>query len=200
MHSVDDDFDGVPRWRTLEERALHDDAWLRLTQVNVELPDGTRRWHNVLRLRPAALAVVVDAAGRVLMLRRHRFVLDVVGWELPGGLIDPGETGAMAAIRETEEETGWRPVGPAEPLCTFEPMPGMVSARHEVYLIRGAEHVGEPSDPDEAGRVAWLSLDDVASLIRRGEILGSGSLVGLLHLLAAPAALGLPALASDPVS
>lgn len=187
VRSMDEDSNGVVRWRTHAERALHDDVWMRVAQVDVELPDGTRRWHDVIRLRPAASAVVVDDSGRVLLLKRHRFVPDVVGWEVPGGVIDPGETGAMAAVRETEEETGWRPLGAAVRLCAFEPMPGMVSARHEVYLVHGAEHVGKPHDPDEAGRVEWHSLDHVASLLSRGDVMGSASLVGLLSLFASAA-------------
>lgn len=118
------------------------------------------------------------------MLWRHRFVPDAVRWELPGGVIDGSETGAAAALRETEEETGWRPTGEPEHLCTFEPMPGMVNARHEVYLVHGAQQVGEPADAEEAGHVAWVPLREVPELIRRGEVTGAGSLVGLLYLLA----------------
>ncbi len=173
-----------PRWHVHAERPLYDNHWVRLTQVDVELPGGRRFWHHVVRLQTVAVAVVLDDHDRVLLLHRHRFVPDAFGWELPGGFPDDGEALDAAAAREAEEETGWRPTGPPEHLTTFHPLPGMVDTENAIYLFRGAEQIGEPTDIEESGQVAWLPLDEVAKLIQRGEVLGSGSLVGLLYLLA----------------
>ena len=48
-----------------------------------------------------AVVLARDDGGAVLVLSRYRKV-----WELPGGLIDPGETARDAAAREFREETG----------------------------------------------------------------------------------------------
>ena len=54
---------------------------------------------------PAACAVVVDAAGRLLMVRRK--VDPKAGyWCLPGGFMELGETPEECALRELQEETG----------------------------------------------------------------------------------------------
>lgn len=179
-----DTTDGVPQWQVFGERTIYDNAWVQLVQVDVEPPDGRRFWHHVVRLQTVAAAVVLDEDNRVLLLRRHRFATGELGWELPGGIVAAGETGAEAAMRETEEETGWRPTGAPTLVARFQPMPGMVDTPHEAYLVRGAQHVGDPTDPEEAGRVEWVSLDDIPKMIAAGEILGSGSLVGLLAILA----------------
>ena len=56
-----------------------------------------------------------------------RFISDTWGWEIPAGKVDPGETPAEAAARETEEETGWRP-GPLTHLAaTTRPMGSPIS-------------------------------------------------------------------------
>jgi 8-oxo-dGTP pyrophosphatase MutT (NUDIX family) len=117
------------------------------------------------------------------MLWRHRFVDDSWGWELPGGIVDADEDPAASAAREVEEETGWRP-GAMKHLLTFQPMVGMVDTPHEVYLAESATRVGDPTDLVEAGRVHWIPMDRVLDLIDKGEVLGAGSLVGLLHVLA----------------
>ncbi|MFC9688620.1 NUDIX hydrolase [Kribbella sp. NPDC056951] len=57
-----------------------------------------------LPLRLTAFSCAVDAAGRLLMVRHER--LGVVRWEIPGGHVEPGESAAEAAMRETVEETG----------------------------------------------------------------------------------------------
>lgn len=105
------------------------------------------------------------------------------GWELPRGIVGPDETPAQAAVRETEEETGWRPAGTPRLVARFQPMPGMVDTPHEVYLVRGARHIGDPTDLEEAGRVEWVPLRSIPKMIRSGDILGSGSLVGPLGVL-----------------
>src|SRR4051794_5306321 len=55
--------------------------------------------HDLL-LSPSVACIVRDDANRLLLVR------DVHGWwTLPGGAVDPGETPAEAAQRETREET-----------------------------------------------------------------------------------------------
>lgn len=51
---------------------------------------------------PAASAIAVDSAGRILLHRRSDNDL----WALPGGAMELGETLGETAIRETKEETG----------------------------------------------------------------------------------------------
>ncbi len=54
---------------------------------------------------PAAGAMILDGAGHLLVIRRgHEPGMGKLG--LPGGVIDPEETGEMAAARETREEVG----------------------------------------------------------------------------------------------
>jgi ADP-ribose pyrophosphatase YjhB (NUDIX family) len=51
---------------------------------------------------PASAAVILDQAGRVLLIRRG----DGRGWSLPGGMMEPGEMIVECLIREVREETG----------------------------------------------------------------------------------------------
>src|SRR4051794_4407806 len=50
-------------------------------------------------------AVVHDAAGRLLLIRRGQEPSRGL-WSLPGGRVEPGETRAEAVVREVREETG----------------------------------------------------------------------------------------------
>jgi 8-oxo-dGTP pyrophosphatase MutT (NUDIX family) len=171
------------RWTVHGERTLYDNPWVRLVLVDIEPPGGRRFEHHVVRLQRVAVTVVLDDHDRVLMMWRHRFATDEWGWELPGGIVEAGENAATAAAREVEEETGWRP-GPVEHLISFQPMPGMVDTPHEVYAAYGAEKTGEPTDLEEAARIEWVPLAQIVDLARKGEALGSGTLVGLLYFLA----------------
>lgn len=195
---MSDDRPDSMRWHVHGERTIYDNPWVQLVRVDVEPPGGGPRFeHHVVRLNRTAIAVVLDDADRVLMLWRHRFVTDQWGWELPGGIVEAGEDGAVTAARETEEETGWRP-GPMRHVITYQPMIGMVDTPHSIYLAHGADFVAAPEDSEENARIEWVPLVDVPDLMARGELLGSGTLVGLLHVLASRTA-GVDLRESEPV-
>jgi 8-oxo-dGTP pyrophosphatase MutT (NUDIX family) len=128
------------------------------------------------------MTVVLDDAGeRVLMMRRHRFIVDRWVWELPGGYVDDGEDPGAAATREVEEETGWRPRS-VEFAMSSQPIIGNGDYPQDLYLARGAEQVGEP-EVDEMSEVAWVPIDETPGMITRGEILGAITIIGVQHAL-----------------
>lgn len=179
---------GLTPWLIHGERIVYDNEWVRLALVDVEPPGVERFEHHVVRLRRAAVAVVLDEQDRVLMLRRYRFVSAAWGWELPGGLVEEAEDPATAVAREVEEETGWMPAQLTHAV-TYEPMIGMVASPHSVFVGVGATFRGDPQDVEEAGEVKWVPLSRVPKLLAGGELAGSGTIIGLLHVLA----LGKPA-------
>ncbi len=173
-------------WTIHGERVIDDTRRAVLSIADVELPDGVRFEQYVLRVPAAAIVVVLDPADRVLMMWRHRFILNRWVWELPGGYLDPDEDAAACAAREVEEETGWRP-RTMEPLLSFQPMVGTIEQGNVVYLARGADHTEAAPDINEAERLRWIPLAEVQQRINDGEIVGAGSVAGLLAVLLAKA-------------
>ena len=173
------------------ERAVYDSEWVCLSLVDVELPDGQRFDHHVVRMPAQASGVVItDAECGVLLLWRHRFITDTWGWEVPAGRVDDGETPEHAGAREALEETGWRP-GPLRLLTAYHPINGTSDATFNLYVADGATYVGAPSDPNEAERVEWLPWDRVREEIAAGRVHDGLSLTALLWFMtyeAVPAA------------
>ncbi|GAA4486718.1 NUDIX hydrolase [Actinoallomurus oryzae] len=173
-------------WTVHGRRAIYESSWISLDLVDVELPDGSRFEQHVVRMaRPVAAVVVLDERDRVLLMWRHRHVTDTWGWEIPAGRIEEGETPEEAAVREAEEETGWRP-GPPRLLVVSQPSSGSVDSRHHIFRADGAEHIGPPTDITEAERIAWVPLSEVRGLITEGKIVNGPTLIGLLHVLSDP--------------
>src|SRR5262249_45883693 len=154
-------------WRTFGERTVYDNRWVRLGLVDVEAPNGERWEYHVVHLDRIAVALIVDDQDRVLMSWRYRFVTGQWGDGLLGGLGEGGEAAVGTAAGGAGEESGWGPVGAPERLVGFEPLPGQVTAPVEVFLWRGAERIGEPTDTEEVGRVEWVPLSRVSELARR---------------------------------
>lgn len=159
----------MTRWKVHGETAVYSSEWLNVRLADVELPDGSRFDHHVVRLPHAAVGVIVlDADRRVLLLRRHRFITDTWGWEIPAGRVDPGESREDAGVRETVEETGWRPLD-LEYLGFTHPTNGLMEQRFEYFIASRAERVGD-FDVTETESIAWFAPDDVRTLVEQAEI------------------------------
>jgi len=123
----------------------------------------TERQHNVIRMAFELAAVVVrDAERGVLMLHRHRLIVDRWVWDVPAGKIAAGESPEDAAVRASVDETGWRPYG-VRLLGAYHPLPGICDQRVHVCVADGAEQVGD-LNPDECDRVEWIPVDRVREL------------------------------------
>ena len=179
------------KWVIHGERLVDDTPHIRVSLADVELPNHVRFTQYVFRMRRCAMTVVLDDAGeRVLMMRRHRFIVDRWVWELPGGYVDDGEDPAAAAAREVEEETGWRPRG-IEFVMSSQPIIGNADYPQDLYLAHGAELVGEP-EVDETAEVRWVPVDETPAMIARGDILGAITIIGVQHALLRRAAARVP--------
>ena len=150
--------------------------------ADVEIPGHARFTQYVFRMRRVAVTVVLDDRGElVLLMRRHRFIVDRWVWELPGGYVDDGEDPAAAAAREVEEETGWRPRHVDFVLST-QPLIGNADYPQDLYLGTGAELAGEP-EADEAAEVRWVPLAEAQAMVFSGEIAGAMTVIGVQHAL-----------------
>jgi 8-oxo-dGTP pyrophosphatase MutT (NUDIX family) len=159
---------------------------IRLSTVDVELPDGVRFTQYVARMSRCAMTLVLNEKSEALLMYRHRFVIDRWVWELPGGYVDGAEDVVIEAAREVEEETGWRPRR-MEHLVTYQPAIGTLDHPQEIYLARGADLTDNRPDVNEAEDMRWLSLDEAVRMIERGEVLGAATVVAVYRVIALPA-------------
>ena len=170
------------RWVIHGERLVDENPHIRVSLADVELPDGTTFTQYVFRMRRCVMVLVLDDPGsHVLLMWRHRFIIGKWVWELPGGYADDGEEGAAAAVREAEEETGWRPRN-VRFVLSYQPMIGNADFPQDLYLARGADLVQEPAT-DETAAVRWVPLDEAAAMIGSGEIAGAATIIGVQYAL-----------------
>ncbi len=110
---------------------------------------------------PCVGAVVVDGAGRLLLIQRGHAPSAGL-WSLPGGRVEPGETPTDAVVREVREETG------------LTVSPGAVVGRLSipgdgvVYDVTDFECtlVGPPAEPVAGDDAADVLFADAATLDR----------------------------------
>ncbi|MFB8004906.1 NUDIX domain-containing protein [Nocardia sp. NPDC056000] len=170
------------QWTILDEQVVDENRHIRLSTVDIKLPDGVQFTQYVARMPRCAMTLVLNDRRELLLMYRHRFIIDRWVWELPGGYVDHAEDVAAAAAREVEEETGWRPRNMTH-LVTYQPAIGTLDHPQEVYLARGADLTNTTPDINEAEDIRWIGLDEAVTMIDRGEIVGAATVVAVYRAL-----------------
>jgi 8-oxo-dGTP pyrophosphatase MutT (NUDIX family) len=118
------------------------------------------------RLEFSAGGLVFDDEGRVLLIRARDLRNQPV-WTLPKGALKPGESSIDAALREVQEETGYRCelVRELMPVTYWFQRDGRrIRKTVRWYLMRPVEKVGEHDH--EVDEVLWATKDDALSRLR----------------------------------
>ena len=161
-------------WRRLAGEILFEHPLLALERQRVaagpsgELDDDERDvlvlhapdWVNVVPLLPD---------GRVVMVRQWRYGVAAATLEIPGGVVDPGESALDAAARELREETGYA-AGTLRPLGDVSPNPAVFANRCHTFLATDLRRVGTVFDAGEEIAVELVPLAEVPLRVRAGEV------------------------------
>jgi ADP-ribose pyrophosphatase len=114
---------------------------------------------------------------------------DGVLWELPAGLVEPGERPDEAAARELNEEIGTRlSAGRMTPLgAAVIPVPAMIAERQHLFHVEiDPAELGEPTGDgsalERASVLAEIALDDALALAREGRLPDAKTELGLRRL------------------
>jgi ADP-ribose pyrophosphatase len=145
------------------------------------------KWEYVSRIRDVggAMILAVDD-GHVLLVEQYRVPIGARCLELPAGLVGDdveGEEAAAAAIRELEEETGYR-AERAVDLGRYYASPGMSSEGFTLLRAEGLTKVGEGGGvAGEDILVHRVKLADVPAFVAERREAGVAADARLLLLL-----------------
>ena len=121
----------------------------------------SRDWINI---------IPVTEDHQVVMVKQYRHGSREITLEIPGGIVDPGDTPEEAASRELLEETGhraeeWIKIG------AVNPNPAIFNNCCHTFLARHLKKVAGPT-PDQAEdiEVVLIPVSDIPELIRQGKI------------------------------
>jgi ADP-ribose pyrophosphatase len=170
-------------WQTLKRKRV-----LNHPVLQVDLAQRSRGGEEahefvVLHSPDWVNVVPLTSDGQVVLIRQWRHGTGEVTLEIPGGLIDPGESPGVAGARELEEETGYQP-DRMEPMGWVHPNPALFSNRCYTCLALGCKKVGPPRLEDtEQIQVELKPLEKLPELIKNGEISHSLVVVALFRYL-----------------
>ncbi|MCF8040465.1 MAG: NUDIX hydrolase [Desulfarculaceae bacterium] len=114
--------------------------------------------------------IPVTAEGEVVLIKQWRHGSEDWAVEIPGGLVDPGEDPSQAAVRELEEETGYK-AREITFLGKVNPNPALFDNTCHTFLALVDSEPGEPHlDAGESIEVFRVKAHDLPAMVSSGEI------------------------------
>ena len=141
----------------LGTNVIHDGRVVHLSLDTVRYPDGSVGQLELVRHRGAAAVLPVlghreDSDPDVLLLRQYRYAAGGVIYEVPAGIVEPGESWEECARRELEEEAGFR-AGTLVKLTTIHTTPGFTN--EEIHLYGPSILPKAPRAPTRTNSCRW---------------------------------------------
>lgn len=150
--------------RTIKENEIYVGRICRFTHNEVTFDDGSTGYRDVLHLPGAVAILAIDDEDNIFFVEQFRHAVDELLLELPAGMLEKGEDPQEAALRELEEETGYK-AHHIEFLASFFTSPGVVNEKLYLYLADHLEKTAQHLDDDEFLKVRRIPSAQVKQMI-----------------------------------
>ncbi len=174
------------RWKTLSSEYLSHETWFTVRKDTCEKSDGSVvNNYYVFEFPDWATAFPITAEGKIIMTKQYRHALNEVGFELPGGVVEKGESFEAGIQRELLEETGYV-FDEIKLLGKISANPSTNSNLMHMFLATGGKKVSEQSlDANEEIEILELSFDELMQLVDENKIMQSMHITAIYYALKA---------------
>ena len=124
--------------------------------ITLDAPD----WVNI---------IPITAHNKVVFVEQFRYGIENTTLEIPGGMVDSGESNQIAAERELVEETGYQ-VENAIELGSLSPNPALFTNKVTSYVGYNAKKIKDISANDKNIKVHLIPLKDIDQLLYKGQV------------------------------
>lgn len=128
----------------------------------------------------AAVIMPITEDNELIMIQEPRTPIKKTVLAFPAGMIEEGETAEEGALRELEEETGYRANFMKEMTSTF-PAIGYSNEKVIIFLAKNLVKTQRHLDETEDIEVVKVPLSEVKEMLDKNEIITSSEQIALLH-------------------
>lgn len=169
----------VKGYERLNRELVAKGAIIDYYQDTMQIPNGTTAKWDFINHKGAAACVAVKKNGNLVMVRQYRNALERETIEIPAGGINPGEDMRLAALRELEEETGYK-AGKFEFLLSIRTTVAFCNELIDIYLAEDLEEGEQHLDEDEYLEIVEYPLSELLDMIEKGVIQDSKTVSAIL--------------------
>jgi ADP-ribose pyrophosphatase len=165
--------------RIVKQQTIYEGRVVTFNIVDVTTESGQTLTREVIQ-HPGAVAIVaLDDDKNIVLVKQHRIAADQYLVELPAGTLEAGETPLDCAIRELQEEAGYKP-NRIEAIGGFFVAPSYTTEYIHLFLAQDLVESKLPEDDDESFEIIKLPLSQAIKDATDGRIIDAKTLIGVL--------------------
>ncbi len=170
-------------WKVKSSRKVYDNYYLKVYEDVLDLA-GREKLYIRARRPDYCTIVPFTADGRILTIKSYRHLVDSWQVEVPSGFIDGGETPRQAAVRELEEETGYRAKKIVN-IGSYTLDYSMFAQVGNVFAAYGIQKSGRQrlGRMEKISKIEFVTVEKVKAMLLRGRILNAASMVALYRAI-----------------
>jgi ADP-ribose pyrophosphatase len=162
----------------MKEKKIYEGKILDLNLYAVKVR-GRKVIREIVEHRGAAAILGIGSDNKVILVRQYRFPYGYF-LEVPAGTLEKGEKARSCAIREFQEETGYKAKRVSH-FLTYYPSVGYSTEAIHCFLATGIKKVsGLKLESDEVMQVVKIDLKKLLGMIKRGRIKDSKTICAVL--------------------
>lgn len=164
----------MDKFEELEKRELFKNKHIEVLSRKLRLPNNRVVDWTFTGRRDAVGVVALLDEETIILVRQYRPAVNMETLEIPAGLLEEGECPKEAALRELEEETGYR-AKKIEKIYEYFISPGMSDGKFYLYYVEDLEKVGQHLDEDEFVEIEEINLNE----LEMGKLSDGKSIIGV---------------------
>ncbi|MGS3954401.1 NUDIX hydrolase [Staphylococcus pseudintermedius] len=168
--------------KTISKESIYKGKIIEVEKHKVSLPNYETAYREVVKHNGAVAICALTPDQQVILVKQYRKALEQELLEIPAGKLEPGEDRESAAMRELEEETGYK----AKKLTLIGEVYGTPGFSNEKISVYFADNLVEGKvnlDEDEFVEKVLYSLDDVKKAVEARTIEDAKTFIAFQHLL-----------------
>ncbi len=169
------------KWKKLGEKVLFKGKYQTLFQKDFQLPNGRIHSFEVSQGYQASIVLAFTQEGQVIVEKQFRTGPERIFYELPAGMVDPGEAPEETALRELGEETCY--TGNLEFVAEVYPAAYAATVEY-VFVAKNCYKSRDLSfDDGEYLETIIMPLQEFRQILKSGLVLNThAAYLGLDHL------------------
>ena len=168
--------------KTLLRKYVFEGHLIKVRVDTVAAVDGHHAVREIVEHPDAVVMVALDADNNVLLVNQYRTPIGKSLLEIPAGVIEKKEDAEAAAIREMQEETGYKPQKLVF-LTGFHTSPGFSSEYLHLFLATDLIPSSLRAEDTAGIELVRVPVSQITELVTSGRIQDAKTIAGLLLFL-----------------